>query len=690
MNNLVSNVLNENGIILNQISTLVSSVKYEKNNKLGIIADIIMLIPKIIGIFITKYAVTNIDKVALCTITLLQRLFYRKEEYIINNKSSLGPYLSEILSKNPVSNWSSPLLLIDITMSKIIIHTLRLSPHNAKYKNLVREASKVKDECENMILCMKYINDNNTIQTRNIVSNKMFQSNNFKMLTNIINKHLSLAKATSNYQCIPLLLNGEPGLGKTQSYNHLAYYSELQSIRKIDMTHFVNSKLTLESLLNNTISSINGHTAIYIDEIDKYIALKCKNEEELEDANEEMLNTILSFIERDSLGPYSVFIIFCSNNFDTIFDKLNEESAVHYESFKDRFFQIRFNRVDKAEFIEYMKWLADCTKAELTQEMIDTIPNDLNVTFRKLYQHVTAKCGDIPEICKTITSDEPIKLSPKKKIERPKKLKNKPIDKPATITKVTETIVKPAGKLTANKTTGAITIQKKAEQPVENRWSQRSYKDFGPNNFSEKDWCTYYNNGVIKNIEEIADFIISNGKYKTSDMNLLIIHLVYSSKYDKINQILDSHPEYIIEFVGIFTNMLMDLPVEDIASTLFTLPDKIINVFKCTPNYIMTSIMVAKVEYLPPPIVKFVEKLNLPGEMPLIEWYLLANKATENDDTINIDILDKVVKFSYSTIHYHNYLGNVYRKINNSDKNEIYPECVQTALNIRNKYFNYN
>src|SRR5207302_10033747 len=133
-------------------------------------------------------------------------------------------------------------------------------------------------------------------------------------------------------------------------------------IYKIDMTNVV--KESFESILERFYHGIQPTTStmFVIDEVDKYLDYRIKigydqlkerkSKEKVENVTiqtfEEyqqqekitFLYHMLSILERDGL-EHPVIVIFCSNNFHSIFEGVD---LTHYESLYDRFLKVNFGK----------------------------------------------------------------------------------------------------------------------------------------------------------------------------------------------------------------------------------------------------------------------------------------------------------------------------------------------------------
>lgn len=258
---------------------------------------------------------------------------------------------------------------------------------------------------------------------------KLFPSKNYKKLTDMISNYFEICKMTENYEPLCVLINGKPGLGKSHFIEYISSINPSIHINicacdnsiKIDMTEQTSS--SLEIIINETFASNcmgQGNTVILIDELDKYIDQYIKKnaksykmedkvigkspmettftekiqltEEEQKTQKltikEDFLYSLLRVAEYDQF-THPVVILFVANNFDTIYDGVE---MTHFQSLKSRFSEVQFESCDKAEIIDYLKYLNNTfflnTKyyENDIDNLITQIPDKIDIVYRDLKQ----------------------------------------------------------------------------------------------------------------------------------------------------------------------------------------------------------------------------------------------------------------------------------------------------------------
>lgn len=264
----------------------------------------------------------------------------------------------------------------------------------------------------------------------------LFPSKNYTKLTNILKNHLKISDLTESYRALGVLLDGEPGLGKTDFLDYFAKTNICKEVLKVDMTQKL--KVDFSGILEQTFkNSKSGSLVILFDELDKYVDYRLRFEyrqtlerstdedqkekkpreipfEEFKhDFKQDFLYELLSLLET-TYHEGGLVILFCSNNFDTIFEGID---TTHFISLKKRFVNVRFERCDAEEFKDYLRFLNrkfEGTKWHLPKERLEelllTVRKDLSITYRDLC-HMNIKASyNFEELIQAINEweDEPV------------------------------------------------------------------------------------------------------------------------------------------------------------------------------------------------------------------------------------------------------------------------------------------
>jgi len=239
----------------------------------------------------------------------------------------------------------------------------------------------------------------------------LFPSKNYTRLLEILQNHFEFSKLTKSFRTLGILLDGEPGLGKTDSLDFLATSKVCGEVLKIDMTKILDKDFS--TIVSSAFSGRRSEELVILfDELDKYIDYQvrkayrshCTEREEKEvqpispeefvvHFKQDFLYELLSLLET-TYHTHGLVILFCSNNFDTIFDGVE---ITHFQSLKKRFLRITFERCNAEELKDYLRYLNDKfwnTKWYLEEDDLERelnlIRSDLLIPYRQLcHLHIT-------------------------------------------------------------------------------------------------------------------------------------------------------------------------------------------------------------------------------------------------------------------------------------------------------------
>lgn len=172
---------------------------------------------------------------------------------------------------------------------------------------------------------------------------------------------------------------------------------------------------------------IIGHTMFMIDELDKYIDYRINVEyqnhkmtnKELSQPLEEFVHQeklnymyeMLAILERDGLN-HSVIVIFCANNFHSIFDGVD---ITHHVSLYDRFMKVPFYKCNYDDIIGYIDYYNQKLQNTIYYDAtpLDMIKNslrkDIDITHRALHKiavQAKYKASDIIHLLNKYENEE--------------------------------------------------------------------------------------------------------------------------------------------------------------------------------------------------------------------------------------------------------------------------------------------
>jgi len=237
-----------------------------------------------------------------------------------------------------------------------------------------------------------------------IKAQRMFPSRNYVQFLEIIKTHFQVGDLQKYHKTICVLMDGKPGLGKTGCINFIANENICEKVVMINMTK--NLSNDFKSIFDTIKKECTDkRTVILCDELDKYLDYCTKEQykitkddhitKKLKEPNykefvtsykEKFLYTLLEFMEISTTK--GLVIIFTSNNFNTIFSDIKE---THFNSLQDRFLKIHFEKCDKREISEYLRYLNKSYENHkwyidpiMFEQLISSIPQDITITFRDL------------------------------------------------------------------------------------------------------------------------------------------------------------------------------------------------------------------------------------------------------------------------------------------------------------------
>lgn len=258
---------------------------------------------------------------------------------------------------------------------------------------------------------------------------ELFPSTNYINLTKKVKAFFEVSALMGNRATKAIVINGVPGLGKTNSIDFIARQNLVDEVIRMDMTKYMSS--SFKGVCDSITSS--GSVVICFDEIDKwleytishrYTDLAAKKEIELEydiyyrQEKEKFLYEVLELLQTTKF-PLGAMIIFCSNNFDTIFEGID---MTHFHSFIDRLLNVKFELCDTDEFKRYITYVNEKLKGsdyeipDLDEHLIRIRP-DIQITFRRISDISTDSCYHIPTIIDKV--NEYMILKEKQPIDSP-------------------------------------------------------------------------------------------------------------------------------------------------------------------------------------------------------------------------------------------------------------------------------
>jgi hypothetical protein len=411
--NLLGSVIgaSRDDIIFKEIFNVIQRMKCEGGVP-KIMSKIFAGIPKIVVFILLKHYVSDTSVIVSFLKTfgwnLAKSFIYKTETFSLSQNAGLDYYIALEVDKELFSYVRTiPIYKYKPEGKNVIIIEYAKGIHNEFIKNIKERAQIAYLESQSTSTTFyKYVTSYN-VQT----PCHFFSSNNYKKLEKIIKSDVETSNIIKSFGVMGILIDGVPGLGKSSFAEYLATQNIVSNVYKVDLS----IKQCLNSTDANTIFEsvfhkipISASTVFLIDEMDKYldyfirssydkipekkdeetkIIPKISFEEHSKRVRIDFLYSLLSILERTGLTK-SCVVIFCSNNFNTIFEGLD---MTHFDSILDRFIRIKFEKCDKQEIIDYMTHYNN--KFKDTDFYTDNLPllfnqihDDISITYRHLHQ----------------------------------------------------------------------------------------------------------------------------------------------------------------------------------------------------------------------------------------------------------------------------------------------------------------
>ncbi|CAK7994804.1 Hypothetical protein POVR1_LOCUS328 [uncultured virus] len=399
------------------------------------------MVPGIIVMVFIKKCLENAGEIFRGVIDagkyLLWKLFYREEVITdLTKAKKISPHLSDAYEKCSAitaRKWLPVYWTVAVDNEDVgylsylpIFHANIISEC---YREAEVEHQKfLKEECAVVTHYRKFSMLADKMGYMKSSPSSLYPSKNYLRLGKIITSHYEVSELVGVYSVIGVLIDGIQGLGKTKFADFAANEGLAKSVNKIDMTSFLDHdfKTIITKFYHNV--EIENNTIFMIDELDKYLDVrverdyeaylqsetkrskkKSKDDKESNEPNDSshlkdfeefrsaaktaFLFDMLSILERDGLKK-SVVVIFCSNNFHTIFEGVN---LTHHKSLYDRFLKINFEMCDHSEIIHYLDYYNQKfkgTKYECKHsinELSQRLNQNVFVTHRTLHQ-ISIEC----------------------------------------------------------------------------------------------------------------------------------------------------------------------------------------------------------------------------------------------------------------------------------------------------------
>jgi len=447
-------------VLLKEGLSVLSSISSKDGFK-ELIRKLCLSMPRIVGIVVLKQLISN-PEILLSLLKswawiIIKTLMYDQQ---IVNETDTSYITNEIqnMKSGEIVNFA-PIYIdrTDVYRKGQMVQTISYMKgiHYFFMKNLNRMATKKhneyleKEAAINETKCSIYKQYSNGYFKQNPAN--LYPSKNLTSLEEVIRSEIEVSILLDSYSVFGILIDGEPGLGKSSLADYIATTKVVKGVMRVDMSiprffKTIDSTKIFDEIFHEI--GIDCSCMFVIDEMDKYLNYMIdqtyntlvqdeKNKKNNKSGNNstsmdiisyedhsrqkrtEFLHAVLSILERPGIN-HPCIVVFCSNNFDTIFGDLD---MTHFQSINDRFTRFRFERMDTQEVISYLKY--NNKKFENTRFycrdldiLIMTLRKDIDIPARKLHQIVKLASYDFKKIIHEINvrPNYPIKSNKNKNL----------------------------------------------------------------------------------------------------------------------------------------------------------------------------------------------------------------------------------------------------------------------------------
>lgn len=355
----------------------------------------------------------------------LKFLFYKK--FIFDKSDVEYTYFNTYFSKKTYHNGCFTLPInnmnVDITKrNQMISVNANKYLHNELFKDLELFKKKVD---KTISIFKKY--DGIKLVVKKPMN--LFDSENYLKLMKNVETFVYQSTNTDMITTLSMIIDGEPGLGKTKFSEYICHKKSsitgqkiFDNVYLIDMTESFSEPY--ENIFNIAYFDVEilGPTLFVIDEIDKYLSFKideeyknhkdsCRSQNTQPDSyknfksvyKSNFLNWLLKILERSGEN-YPIIVIFCCNNFSDIFSDIDMK---HYESLINRIVVQTFKKCNTNETKKYLEYL----NHKMGTDYEINIDFEVNITFRSLFQITVLENYNIPDIISRIKNPKNISFS---------------------------------------------------------------------------------------------------------------------------------------------------------------------------------------------------------------------------------------------------------------------------------------
>jgi hypothetical protein len=390
-------------LVIKEIFNIMETFKCADSWKRTIIT-VIKGIPRILFIIMLKHYISNPTNLiallkSICWF-VVKLILYKTDSYIKTEVGSLDQYCAKKLETfdNEGSSYGVP-YYIERNDKRISVNYVPIL-HNHLFSNIRKDAEV--EYTNSSSECTKFLCYNNGYKPHK--PSELFPCANYIRLESIMKTYIDISTLNNCFNPLGVLVNGMPGLGKSGFAHYISRKNIFRCVYRVDLSQAQFVTMSPEILFKDIYHVVpvnSGNTLFMLDELDKYLEFyiidsfnKLPKQENpntiLEEEHRgkiklEFLLGLLGVLERSNI-THPCAVIFCCNNFDTIFSGIDN---THFNSIKDRFMRVVFNicNVDEvANFLRYYNNRYQKTKYydNNLEKLLEELDNRVEITFRQL------------------------------------------------------------------------------------------------------------------------------------------------------------------------------------------------------------------------------------------------------------------------------------------------------------------
>lgn len=398
---MLSYGMNVDSLIMQEV---VKSFSSESLTLAGVFSGLFTKLPKIFVYIAAKKCIESssaiMEPIQIFFQALVGKFLYRTETYntkdLLKEEYHIGScFLKCNDRKITVTNEDGIVSVKYIPYFHSATITSIIEQGKLDYQNYTESRDKQK------VLYETYKLESGCIRGKACTASNLYASSNYRKLATMISSHFETNQLIGVNDVLGILLDGVPGLGKTKFADYAVTEKLAGAVYKIDMTGFISKPFTevIQQMYHSRAVTVN--TIFVIDELDKYFNARLQTEyhelppenkptyeQFVQSAKTGYLYLLLSILERDDVRAPTI-VIFCSNNFLSIFDGID---TTHHQSLYDRFMKVNFEKCNHTELVNYMEYFNNKLLGTSyytymsRQEISRKLNKNVEITYRSLHQ----------------------------------------------------------------------------------------------------------------------------------------------------------------------------------------------------------------------------------------------------------------------------------------------------------------